>query len=99
MRKKDEMEQEIANKSIKITWFVTIIALFIAGLTGYSENFRWFHDPSGYLIIANLSVVLYLFLDRFYFSRVTEKKNFSKFVGLVILLTFIMIWATMLMAR
>ena len=31
MRKKDEMEQEVSNKSMKITWFVTVMALFIIG--------------------------------------------------------------------
>ena len=31
MRKKDEMEQRMADKSAKITLFVTIMALFIIG--------------------------------------------------------------------
>ena len=43
MRKKDEMEQQLANKAIKITWFVTVMVLFIIGgyqsyVNGTSQN-------------------------------------------------------------
>lgn len=96
MHKKDEMELEISNKSIRITWVFTIIALFVVG---FSEHFGWLHGANWYVTIGALSVGLYQFLDRYYFSKVTDKKNFFKFIGLVILFTFIMIWTLMWVAR
>lgn len=86
MRKKDEMEQEIANKSIKVTWFATIIGLYImAFIHHFTASGR-----NVYLTIATSSILFYIFLERFYFSKVTDKKSFFKFIGLVILLTVIM---------
>lgn len=99
MHKKDEMELQVANKSIKITWITTVIALFVAG---YSEFFgidTFFDGTSGYRMIAVLSVVLYIFLERFFFSRLTEKKLFTKFFWVVIFITFLMISATIFMVR
>lgn len=93
MWKRDEMEQNIYDKSARTTWQVTLVTLLILGI--YQNRTIGGNNP--YILVASASAVLHSFLDRFYFSRVTEKKNFSKFVGLVIFLTFIMIWAIMLM--
>ena len=72
MRKKDEMEQKIANKSMKITWFVTVMALFIIGLIQrYNTG-----EHNIFLVIASLSVILNLFLERFYLSKVNEDRGF-----------------------
>lgn len=96
MHKKDEMEQEIANKSIKITWVITVLALFIMGII---KHFNSTQGSNEYLIIANLSVVLYIFLERFYFSKVTDGKTFIKFFVKVIILVLIMLWAGMWLMR
>ncbi len=40
MRRKDEMEQKISNKSMKITWFVIVMALFVIGLMIWSSLCR-----------------------------------------------------------
>lgn len=97
MQKKDEMEQQIANKSIKVTWIVTVISLLIVGYSDLWVDSTLFDGTGGYRIIGILSVVLYLFLERFYFSRVTDKSSFIKFIGLVALFTFIMILGSMLL--
>lgn len=96
MRKRDEMEQEIANKSVKITWFMTVIALFILGII---QQFDSNQDTNGYLMIANLSVVLYIFLERFYFSKVTDNKSFITFFAKVIIIVLIIVSAMIWLIR
>lgn len=90
MWKRDEMEQNIYDKSARITWQVTIVVLIILG---FYQNYMT-GGSNLYIGIASLSVVFQVFLDRFYFSKVTEKKNFFKFIAKVLLISFILISIT-----
>lgn len=87
MRKKDEMEQNISNKSMKITWFVTVMALFIIGFI------QWYNtgERNIFLVIASLSVILNLFLERFYLSKANEDRVFIKLIALTIVLVAILL--------
>lgn len=87
MRKKDEMEQKIANKSIKITWFATVMALFIIG---FIQQFNS-RERSIFLVIATTSVVLNIFLERYYLSKVNEDRSIIKFIALVVILAAIIL--------
>lgn len=94
MRKKDEMEQKLSNKSTKIAWFVTVMALFIIGsIQRYNTG-----EHNLFLIIASSSVVLNIFLERFYLSKVNEDRTFLKMVAFAIILMVIMLligwWAS-----
>ena len=95
MWKRDEMEQGIYDKSARITWQITIIVMLIYGwyYTGATGESNFF------IFIASLSMLLQTFLDRFYFSKVTDKKNFFKFVGKVLIVSFILISVTMWLIR
>ena len=87
MRKKDEMEQKLSNKSMKITWFVTVMALFIIGfIQRYNTG-----EHNIFLVLATSSVVLNLFLERFYLSKVNEDRGFIKLITLAIILMAIML--------
>lgn len=87
MRRKDEMEQKISNKSMKITWFVTVMTLFIIGLIQrYNTG-----EHNIFLVIASLLVVLNVFLERFYLSKVNEDRGFIKLIALAIILMAIML--------
>lgn len=87
MRKMDEMELKISGKSIKITWSITVIALFIIGfIQKYNTGGR-----NIFLIIATSSVVLNMVVERYYLSKVNENRSFIKFIGLVIILTAIIL--------
>ena len=88
MRKKDEMEQKLSNKAMKITWFVTVMALFIIGfIQRYNTG-----EHNFFLVLATLSVVLNLFLERFYLSKVNGDRSFLKMVALAIILLAIMLF-------
>lgn len=81
MRKKDEMEQNIANKSIKITWFVTVMALFIiGGIQSFNNN----GERNLLLILAGFSAIFPIILERYFLAKVNEDKTFIKFVGLTL---------------
>lgn len=95
MRKKDEMEQEVSNKSMKITWFTTVMALFIIGfIQRYNTG-----EHNIFLVIATSSVILNLFLERFYLSKVNEDRGFIKLVALAIILLAIMLSIVWLSGR
>lgn len=96
MRKKDEMEQEISNKSIKITWFVTFIALFIIGIT---QRVKSDGGTNLFLIIASVSAILPIGLEHYYLSKVNDDNKFIKFIALFILFFIIMISAVMWFGR
>lgn len=95
MRKKDEMEQNIANKSVKITWVITILALYSVGIIQSMQNPG---ERSVFSLIATLSVVLNLSLERFYLSRVNEDNSFKKTLIstliIVIVLLFGLYWVS-----
>ena len=90
MWKRDEMEQQIYDKSARITWQLTIIILIILG---FYQN-QTTGGNNLYIFIANLSILSQVFLDRFYFSKVTNRKNFLKFIALALFLAFILISIT-----
>lgn len=87
MKKMDEMELKISDKSIKITWFITIIALFIIG---FIQKYK-IGGGNIFLIIANSSVILSITVERYYLSKVNENRSFIKFIGLVVILTAIIL--------
>lgn len=87
MRKMDEMELKISAKSIKITWFITIVVLFIIG---FIQKYR-FGGNNIFLVIASSSVALSMVVERYYLSKVNENRSFIKFIGLVAILTTIII--------
>ena len=95
MWKRDEMEQSIYDKSARISWQVTLIALVILG---FYKNYT-VGGSNPFSLIASLSVLLQVFLERLYFSKVTDKKNFFKFIGKVLLLSFIIITLMMWFIR
>lgn len=80
MRKKDEMELKVSNKSIKITWFITIIALFVIGIIQQYNT----GERNIFLIIASFSAIFPILLERFFLSKISEDKKFLKFVGLIL---------------
>jgi hypothetical protein len=86
MQIKDEMEQKISYKSIKITWFVTVIILFIIGLI---QGFRTDNGTNIFSIIASISAISPFVLERYYLAKINEDNTFIKFIGLVIILTAI----------
>lgn len=87
MRKMDEMELEIAAKSIKITWFITVTALYIIGFIQKYQT----GDGNIFLLIATLSVTLNIGIDRYYSSKADSNNAFIKFIGTVVLLTGIIL--------
>lgn len=89
MRKMDEMEFKISGKSIKITWFITVIALFVIG---FIQKYR-VGGGNIFLVIATSSVVLSMVVERYYLSKVNENNSFMKFIGLVAILIAIIILA------
>lgn len=95
MPKKDEMEQNITNKSVKITWFITILALYSVGIIQSIQNSG---QRNMFSLIATLSVVLNLSLERFYLSRVNEDNSFKKTLIstliIVIVLLFGLYWVS-----
>jgi len=95
MWKRDEMEQHIYDKSARITWQLTIIVLIIFGV--YQNQTAG--GSNQYIFIASLSILFQVFLDRFYFSKVTNRKDFLKFIALVLFLAFILISITMWFGR
>ncbi|WP_208559149.1 DUF6442 family protein [Marinilactibacillus kalidii] len=88
MRKKDEMEQRIANKAVKITWFVTTMALFIIGGIQYFMNNG---ESNLYLLIAILSTVLLISLEQYYLSKMNEDKNFKKYIIATLVLSVVLL--------
>lgn len=87
MRKMDEMELAIASKSIKITWFTTVMALYIIGFT------QKYQTGGGdiFLRLATLSVTLNIIVDRYYSSKVKDDASFIRFIATVSLLTAIIL--------
>lgn len=81
MRKMDEMELKIAAKSIKITWFITVIALYIIGFVQKYQT----GDGNIFLRLATLSVTLNIGVDRYYSSKVNKDGSFIRFIGVVTL--------------
>ena len=92
MRKKDEMEQRMANKSARITLFVTVMALFIIGGIEYFRNDMRMNII---LVIAQLSVSLLLLLEQYYLSKTNEDNTFKKI--LLITLVPVIILGTILL--
>ncbi len=89
MRKMDEMELKISGKSIKITWFITVIALLVIG---FIQKYR-VGGGNIFLVIATSSVVLSMVVERYYLSKVNENNSFMKFIGLIAILIAIIILA------
>jgi len=92
MRKKDEMEQRMADKSAKITLFVTIMALFIIGGIEYFRNDM---KMNILLVIAQLSISLLLLLEQYYLSKANEDNSFKK--TLILTLVFVIILLAILL--
>lgn len=91
MRRKDEMEQNIANKAVKITWFVTIMTMFTIGGIKY---FREGMEQNGFLVIASLSVSLLILLEQYYLSKINENSTFKKTIALVLIILVILLAIT-----
>ena len=87
MRKKDEMEQRMANNSAKITLFVTVTALFIIGGIEYFRNDM---KMNILLVIAQLSVSLLLLLEQYYLSKTNEDNTFKKILVIALVLVIIL---------
>lgn len=87
MRKKDEMEQRMANKSARITLFVTVTALFIIGGIEYFRNDM---KMNILLVIAQLSVSLLLLLEQYYLSETNEDTTFKKILVITLVLVIIL---------
>lgn len=86
MRKKDEMEQKMANQAAKITWFVTVMALYIIG------GIEYFMNDTGtniFQVIASLSVALILLLERYYLSKANGDNTFKKIIVATLILVVI----------
>lgn len=81
MRKKDEMEQRVANKAIRITWFVTVMSLFILGFVQRISNSG---EPNLLLLIAILSTTMLISLEQYFSSKINEDKSFKKKVALAL---------------
>nr|WP_244244593.1 hypothetical protein [Marinilactibacillus kalidii] len=82
------MEQRIANKAVKITWFVTTMALFIIGGIQYFMNNG---ESNLYLLIAILSTVLLISLEQYYLSKMNEDKNFKKYIIATLVLSVVLL--------
>ena len=77
MRKMDEMELKISGKAIKITWFVTVLVLFIVGfIQKYKSG-----GGNVFLVIATSSVVLNMALERYYLARVNGDRSIIRFIA------------------
>lgn len=87
MRKKDEMEQRVANKAVRITWFVTVMALFI---TGFVQRISSGGEPNLLILIAVMSTTLLISLEQYYLSRINEDKSFKKMIGLSLALAAVL---------
>lgn len=81
MRKKDEMEQRVANKAVRITWFVTVMALFIIG---FIQRISSSGEPNLLILIAILSTTMLISLEQYFLSKINEDKSFKKMVALVL---------------
>lgn len=88
MRKKDEMEQKIANKAVKITWFVTILALFVIGGI---QRFMNEGQSNIFMLIAILSTTLLISLEQYYLAKMNEDNRFKKYVLVVLILSTILL--------
>lgn len=88
MRKKDEMEQRIANKAVKITWFVTILALFVIGGI---QRFMNEGQSNIFMLIAILSTTLLISLEQYYLAKMNEDNRFKKYVLVVLILSAILL--------
>lgn len=88
MRKKDEMEQKIANKAVKITWFVTILALFVIGGI---QRFMNEGQSNIFMLIAILSTTLLISLEQYYLAKMNEDNRFKKYVLVVLILSAILL--------
>lgn len=85
MRKKDNREQRMADKAVRITWFVTVMALFAGG-----SILRFQNDGEGrtLLLIAVLSTTLLITLEQYFLSKVKGDQEFKKMMALTALLAF-----------
>lgn len=81
MRKKDEMEQRVANKAVRITWFVTVMALFIIG---FIQRISSSGEPNLLILIAILSTTMLISLEQYFLSKINEDKSFKKMVALAL---------------
>ncbi|MCC5890118.1 MAG: hypothetical protein JJU01_06070 [Alkalibacterium sp.] len=88
MRKKDEMEQKVANKAVKITWFVTVMALFIVGFIQRSMDGG---ESNVLLLIAILSTTMLISLEQYYLSKINEDSTFKNIVGITIVLAAVLL--------
>ncbi len=88
MRKKDEMEQKMADQAVRITWFVTVMALYIIGGIEYFMNGM---EMNILLVIASLSVSLILLLERYYLSKANGDNTFKKAIVATLILVVIML--------
>lgn len=83
MRKKDEMEQRVANKAVRITWFVTVMALFILG---FVQRISSSGEPNLLLLIAILSTTMLIILEQYFLSRINGDKSFQKTISLTLII-------------
>lgn len=81
MRKKDEMEQRVANKAVRITWFVTVMALFIIG---FIQRISSSGEPNLLILIAILSTTMLISLEQYFLSKINEDKSLKKMVALAL---------------
>lgn len=83
MRKKDEMEQKVANKSIKITWAITTLAMFIIGGIQRFIN----GEQSTIFLIAILSTTFLVTIEHYYLSKMNDDNKFKKMISTALILT------------
>lgn len=88
MRKKDEMEQKMTNEAAKLTWIVTVMALFIIGGIKYFMNDM---EMNIFLVIANLSTILLILLEKYYLSKANEDNTFKKIILATVVIIVILL--------
>ncbi|WP_027107870.1 DUF6442 family protein [Lacticigenium naphthae] len=96
MHKKDEMEQKIADKAVKITWVVTILALFIIGGIQSLLNSG---ERSILLLIAILSTTFLVSVEQYYLSKLNEDKKFIKMISAALILSVILLGSGWFVSR
>lgn len=95
MRKMDEMELKLSEKSTKITWFITVMVMYIIGfIQKYQAG-----GGNIFLTIATSSVVLNLLLNQYYLSKIDKNRSFIKLISSIILLSAIILLLIWLLSK
>ncbi|CZQ85773.1 Hypothetical protein Tpal_680 [Trichococcus palustris] len=78
----------MADQAARITWFVTVVALFIIGGIEYYINDTGMNIL---LVIASLSVSLILLLERYYLSKANGDNTFNKVIVAALIIVVIIL--------